>query len=213
MDVQIVKEDLVNQTELLEMGWTKTLIQQFLPEPILMPNPYYKSGPPMKKWNRDIVLGIMEQDDFKVALEKANQRKKAGIKAVKTKEENLKALAEDFAKSINIKLIEDDEVLQRKAKQNAYRQFLEHKKDGEYYYRTFADFTSANEETVNRWVVNYIRHRLTEYDKKLLKFAGKIGKDNAYCTFRNLLLEQIAETYPKYVEECKLQMIDDSLEI
>ena len=101
------REEFVNQSELLEMGWTKSLIQQFLPEPILKPNPYYRSGPPMKKWNRDVVLEVMGQDDFKVALEKTAKRKKAAAKAVKTKEENLEALAEDFAKSINIKLIED----------------------------------------------------------------------------------------------------------
>lgn len=206
------REEFVNQSELLEMGWTKSLIQQFLPEPILKPNPYYRSGPPMKKWNRDVVLEVMGQDDFKVALEKTDKRKKAAAKAVKTKEENLEALAEDFAKSINIKLIEDDEVLQKNAKYNAYHQYLEHKKEFEYQ-RAFADFTSVDEDTINRWVVNYIRHSLTQYDKNLLKFVGKVGKDNAYCTFRNLLLTRIAEIYPKYAETCRLQMIDDSLEL
>lgn len=205
------REEFVNQSELLEMGWTKSLIQQFLPEPILKPNPYYRSGPPMKKWNRDVVLEVMGQDDFKVALEKTDKRKKAAAKAVKTKEENLEDLAEDFAKSINIKLIEDDEVLQNKAKKHAYQQFQEHRRDSEYY-MPFSSYSSADEATVNRWVVNYIRHKLTSYDKKLLQLEGKVGKDKAYCLFRNLLLERIAEAYPKYAEECHRQMVDDSPE-
>lgn len=205
------RNEFVNQNELLSMGWTKTLIEKYLPSPQLKQNPYYKSASPMKLWRKDLVLEVMRQADFKAALEKANSRKSSAVKAVTTKEENLKQLGTEFAKSIRISYVEDDEVLQNKAKKHAYQQFQEHRRDSEYY-MPFSSYSSADEATVNRWVVNYIRHKLTSYDKKLLQLEGKVGKDKAYCLFRNLLLERIAEAYPKYAEECHRQMVDDSPE-
>lgn len=67
-------------------------------------------------------------------------------------------------------------------------------------------FQRPNDDTLNRWCVNYIRHQLTTYDNELYNLIGKIGRDDAYENFKKAVLEKIAEKYPKYADECKRQI-------
>lgn len=59
--------NMLTQSTLLEKGWILGLIKKFLPEPILKTNPHYRSGPKMKLWDENIVLSVMETEDFKSA--------------------------------------------------------------------------------------------------------------------------------------------------
>ena len=69
------KSQMITQSTILAMGWTKTMIKNLLPEPTERPNPHYKCAAPMKLWEQGKVLEIMETEDFKRALEKASKRK------------------------------------------------------------------------------------------------------------------------------------------
>ena len=84
------KSQMITQSTILAMGWTKTMIKNLLPEPTERPNPHYKCAAPMKLWEQDKVLEVMETENFKKALEKASKRKDAAKSAVKTKEKRLK---------------------------------------------------------------------------------------------------------------------------
>lgn len=202
--------EMFSQNDILSMGWTQKLVQTFLPDPILKPNPKYKNAAPMKLWKKDDVLKIMENDDFKEALSKAQTRKASAKKAAMTKNQKTQAAAEEIAKHIQIKHI-NDEALVHRAKYNAYenkRDFLERRYGIATIY--FKDFKDPDEQTLNRWIVNYIRHCLTQYDNEIplmkWKLRGKTGIDDTYTTFRNTILSKIAEEYPKYKDECFRQM-------
>lgn len=65
---------------------------------------------------------------------------------------------------------------------------------------------TANEETINRWIVNYIRHNLVSYDNFLGSIDGKVGSVEAYPEVKIAVLEKIANTYPKYKDECERQI-------
>ena len=67
------KSQTITQSTILAMGWTKTMIKNLLPEPTVKPNPHYECASPMKLWEKEKVLEIMETDDFKQALEKSKQ--------------------------------------------------------------------------------------------------------------------------------------------
>lgn len=192
---------MLTQSDLLSIGWTKSLIDKYLPAPVLKENPIYRSAKPMKLWSKEIVDSIMDSESFKSDMEKSKKRKESSRKAAATKRDNLKQKAEAFAKSINIKILDDEELVQ-KSISNAYRNYLLHNEFGE---KTFKSFSSADQDTIDRWVVNYIRHKLTKYDKKTPYFEGKTGKDEAYILFQNILMDRIAEAYPKYREECECQ--------
>ena len=193
--------EMVSQSQILEMGWTKKLIQDFLPEPTLKTNPIYKCASPMKLWQKEQVLFIMQQPEFKTAMEKSSQRKKVSETATATKREKMKQLAKNNATEISIKYVEDEQLVHN-AIANAYERYrLYH----EFGYKTERDFWSADDETIRCWVVNYIRHKLTKYDKRVQDFEGKVGKKEAYILFQNMLMDRIGEVYPKYKGECEKQ--------
>lgn len=203
-------EKMISQSTVLSMGWTQRLIEQFLPPPILKPNPHYRCAAPMKLWHESEVLSVMEMDIVKEELEKVSVEKAKATerarKAVNTKIDNAKKLAAQLSDSIEVEVIPDNKLL-NKARANAYllkktnRRYSDIVVNGAYYFKT------QDQETLNRWVVNYIRHNLIAYDRELLKFVGKTGKDEAYIVFKNAILEKIALKYPKYAEECCNQMI------
>ena len=207
-------DQIFSQSDVLRMGWTKKLIDDFLPNPILQPNPMYKRAAPMKTWQRVDVLQIMERDDFKAAFEKATKRKESARKAVLTKEVETQKAAEAFAKTIDIKIIPDD-LLIESAKRNAFEvrnrrsRFFKEILDIDEVI-SYVDYNDPDEATLKRWVVNYIRHCLTKYDHELCimqtRLEGKVGVQNTYSCFKDMLLSRIAEAYPKYQDECVRQM-------
>lgn len=59
------KPKMITQSRIIgEYGWTKSLINKFLPEPTLKKNPYYRSAAPMKVWDEEIVKKVMKTSDF-----------------------------------------------------------------------------------------------------------------------------------------------------
>ena len=77
-----------------------------------------------------------------------------------------------------------------------------------YYDYFWVDAGDVDEDTLNRWIVNYIRHNLVAYESSLRKIKGRVGVDEAYIDLKKSVLEEIALAYPKYADECRRQ-IDD----
>ncbi len=103
---------LIAQSTLISKGWTKSMIVKFLPDPKLVPNPHYKCAAPMKLYEEDEVSSIMDTDEFLIAFEKAKKRKESAQKAVKTKTDILSKKMSETGKSINIKVIADEELVE-----------------------------------------------------------------------------------------------------
>lgn len=183
--------------ELKSLGWTPKVIEQLLPEPTLKKNPMYTCAAPMKCWNISDVEKAMETPEFIAHLEKHKQRQWASKKAVNTKKQKALDELEEIKKSIVIKQISEESLKQRtlQAKEDWYDE------NGNYE----ADPYKADEDTVNRWMVNYIRHNLTSYDDNLCKLYGKTGKEQLYRTLKNFILDKIAAQYPFLEYECYLQ--------
>ena len=184
---------MITQSRIIEeYGWTKSLISKFLPDPVLKANPHYRKAAPMRLWDEDTVKQVMTTSEFQDAMEKANKRKKSASKAVETKYSNMNHSVQLFIDSITIKVLSDEELKTKalKAKQEWY----------------LKNAYTANEETINRWIVNYIRHNLVSYDNFLGSIDGKVGSVEAYPEVKIAVLEKIANTYPKYKDECERQI-------
>lgn len=197
--MNINEKDLLTQSEILELGWTKSLIGKFLPDPTLKPNPRYKKAAPMKLWNKHDVLEAMESEEFKAAMEKVAKRKTAAEKAYTTKANKILEEMTTVANNLKIKIIPDDVLRQRtiRAKEDWA---MEH---GNYDFWCYSSDIAP--ETMERWIVNYIRHNLVKYDAALERLYGKCGRYEAYPEFKRIVLEKIAASYPKYAEECMRQ--------
>lgn len=63
----------------------------------------------------------------------------------------------------------------------------------------------ADEATKERWAVNYVRHRLTDYDDALFNQRGRVGVRDVYDMYRAAVLDAIATKYPYLKGECDRQ--------
>jgi hypothetical protein len=60
---------------------------------------------------------------------------------------------------------------------------------------------APNSQTIDRWTVNYARHRLTDYDRL---HHGLNAQD--VKRLRDRVLSAIAQTYPELADECRRQI-------
>lgn len=196
-------EKMMTQSAILELGWTKSLINKFLPEPTCKPNPHYKKAAPMKLWNECDVFAAMETENFKDAFKKATRRKNSAQKSLVAKVQNLNERALDLARGLHITVIADDELRTRTlAAKQAWYNHQAYIRGTDY----CGDVDCVNSETMERWIVNYIRHNLINYDAECRHLlSGQVGKNSAYVTFKKAILEKIAVAYPDYAAECSLQ--------
>lgn len=169
-----------------------------LPKPILKDNPHYKCAAPMKLWEESAVKAVMETEEFKKKVAGSEKRKEAAKKAVETKRENAELMLDDLLKSIRVERID---LKQLRHNAIAAKQFW-YDWNGRDDYRSAYD---ADEETVQRWMVNYVRHNLCNYDESLNDIFGKTGKTALYCRLKGTILDEIANTYPELACECEQQ--------
>lgn len=191
-------ESLISQTTILSMGFTKSMIDKLLPAPTLKQNPRYKSAAPMKLWTEADVLAVMETAAFQEAAAKAAQRKQAAAKAVDTKRKNAEVLADDLIASIHVQRI-DVQKLQELAVAARQKWYDLNGKD---------EIVGPSKETVERWMVNYIRHKLCGYDdslRELFRPGSLADKDELYPKVKHETLAKIAQVYPELADECKAQ--------
>lgn len=192
------EEKLITQSTVLSMGFTKSMIDKLLPAPTLKDNPRYKCAAPMKLWKEADVLAAMDTDAFREAAAKAERRKVAACKGVDTKRKNAEVLADELIAAIHVQRIELPE-LEKLALASQQRW---------YDFRGRGEIEFPDRETVNRWMVNYIRHDLCEYDDSLYTLfrPGKMAdKDKLYPKVKRETLAKIAQVYPELAEECKKQ--------
>lgn len=203
MGKEYVKEHY-SKSEVLKLGFSEKLISELLPEPILKPNPNFKSAAPMKLWLISDVENAMKTAQFIDYQEKANKRRKGAKKAVLTRAAKLHTEVTNKIEQISVKQLSLEELkentLSEKASWYSYQQTLRRNHDDE------RDPYSADQSTVTRWEVNYIRHNLTSYDALLYEMSGKVGRHEEYMRYKEAVLNKIGEAYPSLKSECNNQI-------
>lgn len=184
-------------SNLSKMGFTKKLIEEHLHEPLLKDNPHYRMGPKMKLYLAKDVEKFMKTDIFLNYQESRKNRVNAAIKnASKRREENYRYIDDEISKII-VKRVSLDEL---------ERLTLEAKLDWLLWTRDdFYGFDDLSDETLARWMINYIRHNLTNYDEILDNIKGKFGVEEAYIKYKKILMLKIKEVYPELFIETKEQ--------
>lgn len=136
--------------------------------------------------------------------EKAKKRRAGAKKAVLTKESKLHEEVTAKIKQISVKQLSLKDIknstLSEKSSWYQYQSTLR----GDYDLR---DPYSADDSTVQRWEVNYIRHHLTEYDDSLYEMSGKTGCHKEYLRYKEAVLLKVGEVYPSLKSECNSQIV------
>lgn len=189
---------------LKERGWTKKMVDELLKniEPELVENPHYKCAAPMKLYEAKDIKRIERTKKFKEMLEKANKRRISAQKAVETKIKNTMEEMEQFA--VEVKRIDIEDLKNRalSSKQSWYRRTGQ---DFKYDY----DAYTADEETIKRWMVNFIRHHLSsDYDYQVYSLSGKTGVNEAYKKYKENLAHEMKKVYPELEKEIDKYMLN-----
>lgn len=188
------QEEMITLSAVKDMGFNKKMIDELLPEPIEMTNPYYKSGPPMKKWSKSVVEKAMETDRYKELNAKRLKHSAAGKAAAATK--YAKTMADTQAAIAKIEVpVMSKEDLESKAWQS----------QKEHYDGKGRMIGGPDDDTMKRWMVNYLRHELTGYDSELSENEGKVGVKDAHDTLKDAVLDKIADAYPYLADACEDQ--------
>ena len=181
------------KSQLKDLGFTDKMIKDLvLRPPILKTNPHYKKAAPMQIWEQTYIYDIMDSEPFSVAKAKSEGRKIASKKALHTKRKTSMVLLEKAINSIEVEYQNpiDIEKNALEAKACWY----------EWCGKFDSDVYSADQETINRWCVNYIRHNLTNYEAVLWSFKRKVGKEEMYELFREAVMKKIANIYPQFFD-------------
>lgn len=182
-------ENKITLTEVKKLGFSAKLIEHLLPEPKLVDNPFYNSAAPMKLWNEKDVKDAMEKDEFIQYQEKRKKRQVAAEERRKQK----KDLYDEVQRSLErivVEVIPFDKLKQRVLWYN-------------FRYKT-------NEITIRRWMVNYVKYKMTHYNDELLEIAEKTKNYDAYILLQTTILLKIAEAYPELKDE-SMRQIDNLL--
>jgi hypothetical protein len=216
----------ITKSTVLQRGWSEKMIAELLGgHDQEAPNPHYKSGPPMKLYDENRVTREEGTKAFQAAsakLKKHSESRKAGAKrAVQTKAAKTAALIENAV--ITVRVIERAELIrQARAHQRSRqadreeRQMMRGDFGGgggyydDYYVPTPEERAAAEEAFEQRITVNYIRHRLTEYDANCRRLNSLVGKDAAYRLLRAKVFAAIRTEYPWLADECDRQRDNSS---
>lgn len=195
-------EGYLTTGRLKERGWTDGLIKKFLPEPdMTMPNRVYRSKPPYRLYSKHRVADIESTGLWKQAAEIASSKRQTALRAVETKRQSLlKAIA-----NLNVRVPVMPHVALVEHACNSYNS---HKLD--LLLERGYEYTPATKDSdgafLERIMVNYIRHCLTDYEFQLSCTYGRVGVRQASFEIQRKVYEAIAMTYPQLGDECMRQL-------
>lgn len=196
--------EYVTKTALKKKGWTDKGINLFLKtHDKEAKNPVYRSASPMKLYSTKKVEKIEQGKDFQEFQSKNVLKKEGSKNAVETKRQNV--LKEIAAWKIQLEHRGMESI--KRSAIYSYNQFKREKAEE---FDNF-DFIPANSKSdplfLNRIIVNYLRHVLSNYDDKLEELFGRVGKSEAYRLVNTKIYSKIAEIYPELKDECDNQLM------
>lgn len=195
------------QADLLRRGWNRTLITELLGAPDLTkPNPYYRSGAPVRFFHRARVVELEAGERFQLHLAGRAKRSAAAQQAVATKERKTVAFVTDF--TIEIPQLPPAELLERAvANYNCHHTPHDTWHGWEGKHATVAELApwGTPDSFRDRICVNYLRHACTRYDRLLDYLTRRIGKAEAHRVLFKRIVEVIAQSYPELADQAQEQ--------
>ena len=172
---------------LRERGWTDVMIRDYLGEPdATRPNPRYRSAAPMKLYLAERAEAAEASPEWADRKALAARRRAVGVAAADRKRAETAALARQLAADLVASL-----VFPADPRQAAIESFNKwHSGDCTcpgWYKVGFCDKradASDSPEFLHRITVNYVRHRLTGYDRASNRLAGRVGHQDAHEILR-----------------------------
>jgi hypothetical protein len=183
----------ISKAGLKKRGWTDRAIDIYLSQSDkVVTNSRYAKASPMYLYLRSRVEDAEKSAEYQRYLDHHSPKKMGAQKGILTKKERL------------IKEVQSWTIVLKPERAHTITQsaLME-------YNRYHPDEPATHNHSIsflNRITVNYLRHRLTNYDEKLNVLFGKVGKDEAYQVLNQMIYKKISEQYPELATECKRQL-------
>ena len=193
------RDDYCSRPDLLSRGWTDSMIRDFLSKPdCTKPNPRYKCAADMKFYRDQRVQAVEQSDEWKRRRELAERRSDAAWAAAERRREDTERLIGELpTPEIEMKPLTT-------VRREAYHSWRRRRS---FRGKETNPMTCIDEATLGRITVNYIRHELSEYDRLLHSVKGVVGAEEARCTIREKVMDQIRTQYPELASE----VVDQSI--
>lgn len=190
------QEKLLTTSQIRDRGWSLSMISRFLGgHDDTRVNPFYRSAAPVKLYVEERVLEVEKREDFQSVLVKAQRRSQASQISAQIRTD---ALCEEVLTRVRVNDMSYDR-LRQKALQHKRRRDQERaiRRDE---MLPSDDPAKASEEHIHRWMVNYARHVLSNYDRVRDAYAGKVGVHHAAEAVRSTVLSIIAQKWPELAQ-------------
>jgi hypothetical protein len=202
------KPDSITRAGLVgKRGWTDAAVTRFLGAPdVTAPNPHYRSGPPMGLYALERVERIEATPEFQTWRMASLTRQSRALCAVETKRRRLAEYVAGLR--IAVPVLDAAELLCRAVESyndHQYSRQLEREERGREFDWTPASADGIDAAFAERITVNYLRHRLTRYERELARVYGRVGVDDAKRELRAKVYAAIAAAYPALAAECARQ--------
>lgn len=179
------------------VGWTDTLIRNFLGEPDeLKTNPFYRCASPMRLYFLSRVESIEATCEWQEAAQKAIKRQRIAKTIVVRKKKELV----DELKPLRIKVPKMSRSKLVECACDSYNSFRENRVD----YDSCAS-PNSDKNFLDRLCVNYLRHNLSSYETELGNIFGRVGKAIGYKMINKKIYWAISRAYPELAKECRDQ--------
>lgn len=177
-------------------GWTASLIKCFLDQPDKTKvNPFYKSASPQKLYLVSRVEEIEKSQEFQEKKLIASKRSRAAVDRAEVKRADL---VKKVLSSVHVRYISYKKL--RSAAISSKIQYDQVRGN------CTADHDKAEEHHIHRWMVNYARHELSNYDSVREEYFGMVGVHDAAEELRAVVLNKIAELWPELKDACRMAM-------
>lgn len=203
MQAVLTQPDHCSHSTLLRRGWTEAGIRRFLITPDkTVPNPHYSRSADMKLYSLTRVESIETSTEYILFCEINKKRKQGAANAVRTKKEKL--LRRVAGWDIYIPRQNLTDVIQDAI--SSYNGRVVDRSDDGFIYEPAS--LNSDKEFLYRITVNFLRHRCSPYERKLVEIAGKVGTKEAYILLNQNIFKKISELYPELQAECDRQLED-----
>lgn len=189
--------------EIKELGFTAKLMEKYLPDADkTVQNPYNRHAP-IRYWLKIKIDALIEEPPIREkindVLKHRQARSASAQKAVETKREKIRKRV--------LWVCDNYLELTRDIPLDEVRELaLEYKEEWYIYNNIYNTAYNADQDTIDRWTVNFIRHKMMNYDYCLNILKGEGYKDLSYDILREYAFNLIKRAYPELTEECDRQM-------
>jgi hypothetical protein len=185
-------------SQLLERGWTRTMVRDLLgEEDQRRRNPFYRKAAPMRLWSLERVIAAESESAFAELQAAYARRRDAARAAARERARELRA----WAQTVRIRV-------DRMPAGVAIARAIESYNDSNYLSGEEAGPWS-DDAFLARITVNYLRHESTPYDRDMDKRRGQPGVREARSILRKRVLAAIGAAYPAFALECERQATAD----